>query len=280
MVSATNSVNKLKPVVTELETKRVSAKLADLNRLTKLTAQNLNTKTNIAKLAVALAHDLGAPLTAILINTQSLLHQAPGTCPALELQLIQTAASSAQEVLRAFNNQIKAINEQTEPAPAYIDIDSQIKTVLQLVSVLVPKSVTVSYNHIPLHSVKRNMLSSGKLCGAQAKLFQILFNLLTNAFEAFANLDATKPSRPKLVTIEYTQLGATHIIQISDTGCGIPKSTLVSVFDPFFTTKKDNIGIGLYVCKELVENDFKGKLRIKSTVGKGTVVKVILKDIV
>ena len=60
------------------------------------------------------------------------------------------------------------------------------------------------------------------------------------------------------------------IVPISDAGVGIPKDQLKDIFKPFYTTKqKSGTGLGLYIVKTLVEQN-KGKIEVKSEVGKGT----------
>ena len=58
-------------------------------------------------------------------------------------------------------------------------------------------------------------------------------------------------------------------VEVTDTGCGIPEEVLDKVFDPLFTTKAKGIGLGLAVCKSIV-NRHGGCIEAKSRVGKGT----------
>jgi signal transduction histidine kinase len=58
-------------------------------------------------------------------------------------------------------------------------------------------------------------------------------------------------------------------VSIRDTGSGIDPEIQHNIFDPFFSTKEDGIGLGLYICKEIIE-DHVGKLSFKSELGQGT----------
>ena len=65
------------------------------------------------------------------------------------------------------------------------------------------------------------------------------------------------------------------IINISDTGEGIPEETLDKVFTPFFSTKAGGLGLGLPIVQRIIDSH-NGKLICKSKVGEGTVFKIIL----
>jgi len=58
-------------------------------------------------------------------------------------------------------------------------------------------------------------------------------------------------------------------IKIRDTGAGISPEAMDHLFDPFFTTKADGIGLGLYICKNIIE-DHQGTLKVESEPGNGT----------
>lgn len=93
------------------------------------------------------------------------------------------------------------------------------------------------------------------------ELSQLILNLCRNAFEAMENkgkLSITTLSAP-----EYVELW------IADTGCGISAATAEKIFDPFFTTKTNGTGIGLAVCKSIVEQHG-GKISVNSREGAGT----------
>jgi signal transduction histidine kinase len=58
-------------------------------------------------------------------------------------------------------------------------------------------------------------------------------------------------------------------VKIADTGCGIPQEAADKIFDPLFTTKAKGIGLGLSVCKAIIDRH-QGDIEVKSQVGKGT----------
>ncbi|SEP37362.1 two-component system sensor histidine kinase NtrB [Propionispora vibrioides] len=91
---------------------------------------------------------------------------------------------------------------------------------------------------------------------------QLILNLTRNAIEAMVG-------RGNLL-IRTDREGDRVRLCIADTGCGIPQDILDKVFDPFFTTKAEGTGLGLAVCKSIVERH-EGTIEVESSPGKGTV---------
>ena len=90
---------------------------------------------------------------------------------------------------------------------------------------------------------------------------QVMVNLITNAVQAM-------PEGGEL-TISALQKKKALEIMITDTGSGIPKEVIGKIFDPLFTTKAKGIGLGLAVCKSIIDNH-QGSISASSQVGKGT----------
>jgi PAS domain S-box-containing protein len=90
---------------------------------------------------------------------------------------------------------------------------------------------------------------------------QVMVNLITNAVQAM-------PEGGEL-TISARQKKEALEIMITDTGPGIPKEVIGKIFDPLFTTKAKGIGLGLAVCKSIIDNH-KGSISVSSKEGKGT----------
>jgi two-component system sensor histidine kinase PilS (NtrC family) len=82
-----------------------------------------------------------------------------------------------------------------------------------------------------------------KADGAQIR--QVMWNLLTNA------LQATEPG--DRIRVVFREEGGTLIIEVRDTGCGIDASALNAIFDPFFSTREMGLGLGLALCRRIVE---------------------------
>ena len=81
--------------------------------------------------------------------------------------------------------------------------------------------------------------------------------------------------RPEL-RIRWKSEGENVILEIEDNGAGIASDDRTKIFDAFFTTKPGGTGLGLYVCKLIVEDSHGGKIEAKSRPGKGSVFSVFL----
>ena len=77
------------------------------------------------------------------------------------------------------------------------------------------------------------------------------------------------------IRMEATLNGKNVVIQIRDTGCGIPPEHLATIFQPFVTYKKDGTGLGLSICEQIVKAHG-GTISVESTFGQGTCFTVIL----
>ena len=95
---------------------------------------------------------------------------------------------------------------------------------------------------------------------------QVLVNLITNACESL------EESEKKEVHVNLTTINNDLIIEIKDTGCGIPESNINKLFEPFFTTKKigKGTGLGLAISYGIIKMH-KGNITVKSKVGEGSV---------
>ncbi|MFO1462702.1 MAG: ATP-binding protein [bacterium] len=116
--------------------------------------------------------------------------------------------------------------------------------------------------------------------GHEPSLKQAFLNLIKNAFEAMENGGSLKVSTGYISDYRM-QVGegrATPMAQvtISDTGVGIPEENLKSLFTPFFTTKAKGTGLGLMMTQRILKEQ-ESLLRVKSKVGEGTTIKILLK---
>jgi signal transduction histidine kinase len=97
--------------------------------------------------------------------------------------------------------------------------------------------------------------------GDRFALGRVLRNLITNAIQA------TEPGGR--VAIVSGRAGDRVEITVSDTGSGIPADRLAAIFDEYVTTKRRGLGLGLAICKRIVEQ-LDGTITVKSEVGRGT----------
>ena len=130
-------------------------------------------------------------------------------------------------------------------------------------SEIILKNISINYNLQPQVSLVFFDL---------IQLQQVLINLLTNAFDAIESL----PVDERTITISTDLENETSaIVAISDSGNGIRPELMETIFDPFQTTKSKGIGIGLSICKSILEAH-DGKILVDNTKNGGAVFSLIL----
>jgi len=104
------------------------------------------------------------------------------------------------------------------------------------------------------------------------KVNQVLLNLYLNGLQAMEQSAAGKELK---VSVSHNTEENVLVLEVLDTGCGIPQDELDKVLDPYFTTKSDGTGFGLALAYKIID-EHRGSIRFSSIVGKGTTVTVSL----
>jgi PAS domain S-box-containing protein len=210
---------------------------------------------SIGLLAAGVAHEVNTPLTGISSFTQMLLEGADPQDPRTRLlEKIERQTFRAAKI-------VNGLLHLSRPAPAPggdavpVDINTVINDVLALLE-----------HQLELHHVKvRRELSDRPLMvrGLEHKLQQVFLNLFLNARDAM-------PKGGWLSVSSRDRDGST-LIEVSDTGSGIPNEYLARIYDPFFTTKAtgQGTGLGLSITYGIVR-EHNGSIDCESSVGQGT----------
>jgi two-component system sensor histidine kinase HydH len=109
-----------------------------------------------------------------------------------------------------------------------------------------------------------------RVLGNRDKLGQVLLNLMKNALQAMPDGGS--------LSIKALEAGKDVSITVSDSGEGIAAEQMARIFEPFFTTKARGTGLGLPLCRKIVEAH-KGKIQVETAPGKGTTVSITLAGI-
>lgn len=213
-----------------------------------------------------------------------------------KIELVGTlAASSAHEIrnpLTGIKGLVQLLNEKytdSEDQFYFSVINDEISRINEIVSEFlilgkptIQKTEVVDLRKI-VSEIEPLILSEANLNRVQYKfvipeapifiecatdqLKQVLLNLTKNAFEAMQNGGS--------LTIKLKKLPNNCQITVTDTGSGIPDENMEKIFQPFYTSKDLGTGLGLVVCKRIVES-FGGEIFITSKVDKGTQVDIFL----
>ena len=209
---------------------------------------------SIGLLAAGVAHEVNTPLTGISSFTQMLLEGADTEDPRTRLlQKIERQTFRAAKIVNGLLNLSRPA--QAGADMAQVDINTVINDVLALLE-----------HQLQLHHVTvRRELSERPLIvlGLEHKLQQVFLNLLLNARDAM-------PKGGWLSVTTREQAGQV-VVEVADTGSGIPNEYLARIYDPFFTTKAtgQGTGLGLSITYGIVR-EHHGSIDCESSVGQGT----------
>ena len=89
-----------------------------------------------------------------------------------------------------------------------------------------------------------------RISGVRIQLQQVLLNLVANAVESMASVE----HRARVLTVRSQKIGDNDVaVTVEDTGTGIDQTDLERVFEPFFSTKPEGMGMGLSICRSIIE---------------------------
>lgn len=220
--------------------------------------QRMERFLELGSLAVGLHHEIKNPLAALSLHVQLLEEELEerDTLPeaAETMAIVRQEVGRIGNVLESFRDFASLGKLQFEEA----DLVELVARQVRLVSPQAQQSGIEVMFHRPKRSIPRFTLDA-------VKIEQVLLNLLTNAIEAM-------PEGGRLdVTLEGIGEESVEsvIVEVRDTGIGIPEDLLGRVFDPYFTTKGDGTGMGLAICEKIVRQH-EGTLEASTSSG-GTV---------
>ena len=201
------------------------------------------TRASLAgELASALAHELNQPLAAILSNAQAgRRFLAAGNPDLEELQAILDDIARDDKRAGEVIHRLRAILRKGPVPREAGNLNEIAQEVLQLLH-----SEFVAYN-----ASARTILEAGlpSVNLGRVEMQQVLINLLMNALQAMAD----QPPPQRIVEIQTRCRDGSIAVTVRDRGPGIPEERLQTIFDPFFTTKASGLGMGLAICRRLVE---------------------------
>ncbi|MBI3328732.1 MAG: PAS domain S-box protein [Nitrospinae bacterium] len=204
------------------------------------------------QLASGLAHEIGTPLNVIAGTAEYLLTDLPpGDPKRADLEIISQETHRVADLVRRL---LGLVRERDEPR-TLVELDALLDHTLRLLEYRFQKEkITV---------VKQYAAGLPPVLGVRAQLEQVFLNLLVNAWQAM-------PDGGR-ITVGTRGDGEQAVVEIRDTGCGIPEEHLGRLFEPFFTTKspEQGTGLGLAVTHRLITMHG-GRIEIASQVNEGT----------
>ncbi|MGD9612641.1 MAG: PAS domain S-box protein [Kiritimatiellia bacterium] len=226
---------------------------------------------SVGRLASGIAHDLNNILSPVLMGADLLLDSVRDSNDRTLLDLIKSSAQRGAAILR----QLLMFGRGDDDGHAVLHLEPLIRDMLKIVAETFPKNVSVQSRVAP---------DLPAILGNVTQLHQMLMNLCINARDAMpAGGRLTLDARPETVdaglakTCAAPAAGPHVVLEVADTGTGIPPAVLDKIFDPFFTTKPAGQGTGLGLSTVLgLVRSHRGFIRVDSRPGAGARFRIYL----
>ncbi|MBV6625525.1 MAG: PAS domain S-box protein [Rivularia sp. (in: Bacteria)] len=226
---------------------------------------------SIGTLASGIAHDLNNVLSPILMSVQLLKNKNRTEQEISMLDIVENNAKRGANLVK----QVLSFARGMSGDRTVIAVQELIWEMKQIVEKTFPKSILFK------ESIPEGVW---QIWGDSTQLHQVLLNLCLNARDAMPDGGKLKISIENIeIDDNYAQMhleakiGSYVMINVSDTGIGIPQKLLDRIFEPFFTTKQfgEGTGLGLSTVIGIIKGH-NGFINVSSTVGKGTIFKIYL----
>jgi len=226
---------------------------------------------SMGTLAAGVAHELNNPLACVMANLDLAarelveLAERRGLGPEIrDLREELQDAREAVERLRTIVRDLKIFSRPEAEATGPVDIVAVLESSLRMAWNEVRHRARLIKQFGPTPPVQ----------ASETRLGQVFLNLVVNAAQAIAEGRAN--DNAITVTTGVAPDGQV-VVEIADTGCGMPPEVLARLFTPFFTTKPVGVGtgLGLSICQRIVTG-FGGAITVTSEVGHGTTFRIVL----
>lgn len=233
--------------IRELERRRVEQQLFESEKL-----------AAVGRLAASIAHEVNNPLEAIK-NALYLMQTSPDF--EQNSRFLEIARKETERVSHIIRQMLGFARRPGEVD--WVDINQLLEETFVLLEkkmrqqrIRITKTLEPDLPHVRARA---------------DQLRQVFLNLILNAQQAIAS-----EGEIHISTSRYEQaLQPSIIVQLSDSGVGIPEGDLTRIFDPFFSTGKKGTGLGLWVTQDIVRQHG-GRIEVSSDIGRGTVFSIVL----
>ncbi|MEM5314948.1 AAA family ATPase [Paraburkholderia sp. JHI869] len=199
--------------------------------------------STLGELTASLAHDLKQPLMAIITHGEAGMRWLDRAVPSVaearnNLSRIVSDADRASEVI----NRLRALARKERPNRAAIDLTQTVTEVVALVRQEMEK------NNIRLRVVAEDGLP--RVAADKIQIQQVVMNLIFNGMHSILKCSGST----RVLKISAELVGAESVrVSVCDSGTGIAADIVERLFEPFFTTKSDGMGLGLSICRSIIE---------------------------
>jgi two-component system, NtrC family, sensor kinase len=216
----------------------------------------------LGRMSGTIAHDLGTPLNSVLGYTQLLSQENLSERARRRLAIVETQIHRMSEIIERY-----LVHTRGSPARNKVNVNDLVRDTLTLLQpIFQQRGVEVSARLAEILPIVH---------GDSNSIQRVLINLLDNAVDACSKKGAVEIGTRECPVSATRAAGV--MIDIADSGSGIPVEMLPKIFDLFVTTKPPGkgTGLGLVICQEIIKAHG-GVINIASEVGKGTTVNIYL----
>jgi PAS domain S-box-containing protein len=226
---------------------------------------HVNRVATMGQLTASIAHEVNQPIAAAVINAQAALRWLETQPPNLDevrqaLDRVLDCGRRAGDVI----GRIRAVIAKAPPRKSRFDLNEAVSDVIAL-----------TRNEALKHGVDvQTWLGKDALCveGDRVQLQQVILNLIMNAIEAMSG--AGDGPRELQVSAEADAAGGV-LVTVRDSGPGLDPKSMARVFEAFYTTKPEGMGMGLAICRSIVEKHG-GRLWVSANEPRGAVFQLTL----
>ena len=221
--------------------------------------------TTMGQMAASIAHELNQPLAAIVTNGNAGLRWLANATPDFDevraaLQRVVSDGHRASQLIGTIRSMFKKDGQKKAP----VDINQLIREVLGLMQGELQNQQVSLQTELEVQPIQ--------VLGDRVQLQQVILNLITNAIDAMGSVT----DRPRLLRVRSeTNESDAVVVTVEDSGAGIDPKSTDRIFDTFYTTKSHGMGIGLAICRSIIEAHG-GGIRASPGNPHGTVFQVIL----
>ena len=233
-------------VLDRTERKRAEAEARDSERRYREVQTELAHASRVAtmgQLTASIAHEVKQPIAATVTNAQAALRWLGCQSPDLE-EVRQALTHIVQDGMRAGDvvGRIRDLIKKAPPREDRLEINPVIREVIEL-----PRGEAVK-NGVCVQTELAEGLPL--IQGDRVQLQQVMMNLIINAVEAISGI--SEGSRELLISSGKAGTDDVRVV-VRDSGPGVPATDLDRLFEPFYTTKPGVLGLGLSICRSLIQ---------------------------